>query len=309
MMAAKASRAAFGEALLDLGARDERIVTLDADLSKSTMTAKFAKTHPARAFNLGIAESNMIGVGAGLALTGRIPFVCSFACFVVGRFETIRISVAYTNANVKIVGTHAGVAIGEDGYSQMGIEDIACIRALPNIPVIQPADELETKQVVAYAVEHAGPLYLRLTRQNLEPVCPPDYRFQLGRWLVLRPGIDVTVVGTGGPLGNCLEAAKLLEADGISAEVINAACIKPLDEELLVGSAGKTGHVVTVEDHSIHGGLGGAVAEALADVMPMPLTRLGVQGFGESGDPKGLYAKHGLDPAGIAASVRKFLKR
>jgi transketolase len=308
-MAAKASRAAFGEALLELGARDERIVTLDADLSKSTMTAKFAKTYPARAFNLGIAESNMIGVGAGLALAGRIPFACSFACFIVGRFETIRISVAYTNANVKIVGTHAGIAIGEDGYSQMGIEDIACIRALPNIPVIQPADELETKQVIAYAVEHAGPLYLRLTRQNLEPMCPPDYRFQLGRWLVLRPGIDVTLVGTGGPLWNCLEAAKLLEADGISAEVINAACVKPLDDERLVRSAGKTGHVVTVEDHSIHGGLGGAVAEVLGDVLPTPLKRLGVQGFGESGDPKGLYAKHGLDPAGIAASVRKFLNR
>ena len=308
-MAAKASRAAFGEALLELCARDPRIVTLDADLSKSTMTAKFAKTYPARAFNVGIAESNMIGIGAGLALTGQIPFVCSFACFVVGRFETIRISVAYTNANVKIVGTHAGIAIGEDGYSQMGIEDIACIRALPNIPVIQPADELETKQVIAYAVEHAGPLYLRLTRQNLEPVCPPSYRFRLGRWLVLRPGIDVTLVGTGGPLANCLEAARLLEADGISAEVINAASIKPLDEELLVGSAGKTGHVVTVEDHSIHGGLGGAVAEVLGDVMPTPLKRLGVQGFGESGDAKGLYAKHGLDPAGIAASVRKFLNR
>jgi transketolase len=308
-MAAKASRAAFGEALLELGARDERIVTVDADLSKSTMTARFAKTYSTRAFNVGIAESNMIGIGAGLALAGRIPFACSFACFVVGRFETIRISVAYTNANVKIVGTHAGVAIGEDGYSQMGVEDIACIRALPNIPVIQPADELETRQVVAYAVEHAGPLYLRLTRQTLEPVCPPDYRFRLGRWLVLRPGRDVTVVGTGGPLFNCLEAAKLLAADGISAEILNAACVKPLDEELLLGSAGKTGHVVTVEDHSIHGGLGGAVAEALGDVMPTPLKRLGAQGFGESGDPRGLYAKHGLDPAGIAASVRKFLNR
>ncbi len=308
-MAAKASRAAFGEALLDLGARDARIVTVDADLSKSTMTARFAKAYPGRAFNVGIAESNMIGIGAGLALTGRIPFVCSFACFVTGRFETIRMSVAYTNANVKIVGTHSGIAIGEDGYSQMGVEDIACIRALPNIPVIQPADELETKQAVAYAVEHAGPLYLRLTRQSLEPVCPADYRFQLGRWLVLRPGHDVTLVGTGGPLFNCLGAAKLLEADGISAEVINAASIKPLDEELLLGSAGKTGHVVTVEDHTIHGGLGGAVAEALSDVMPMPQRRLGVQGFGESGDPRSLYAKHGLDPAGIAASVRKFLNR
>ena len=308
-MAAKASRAAFGEALLDLGARDERIVTLDADLSKSTMTAKFAKTYPARAFNLGIAESNMIGVGAGLALAGRIPFVCSFACFVVGRFETIRISVAYTNANVKIVGTHSGIAIGEDGYSQMGLEDIACLRALPNVPIIQPADEREAKQVVAYAVEHQGPLYLRLTRQALEDVCPPDYRFQLGRWLVLRAGNDVTLIASGGTVFNALEAAKLLQADGVSAEVINAASIKPLDEELLLRSAARTKHLVTVEDHSIHGGLGGAVAEALAEARPTPLKRLGVTGFGESGDPKGLYAKHGLDPGGIATSVRKFLGR
>src|SRR5437867_6587481 len=232
-MPAKASRAAFGEALLDLGAKDDRIVTLDADLSKSTMTAKFAKTFPGRAFNLGIAESNMIGIGAGLALTGRIPFACSFACFVVGRFETIRISVAYTNANVKLVGTHAGIAIGEDGFSQMGIEDVACIRALPNIGIVQPTDELETKQVIAYAVEHQGPLYLRLTRQNLEPVCPPDYRFQLGRWLVLRRGHDVTLIATGGTVFNCLEAAKLLEKDGITAAVINASCITPRDHGTL----------------------------------------------------------------------------
>jgi transketolase len=309
MAGAKASRAAFGEALLELGARDPRIVTLDADLSKSTMTVKFAKTHPDRAFNLGIAESNMIGVGAGLALAGKIPFVCSFACFVVGRFETIRISVAYTNANVKIVGTHSGIAIGEDGYSQMGLEDIACIRALPNVPVIQPADEVETKQVVAYAVEYQGPLYLRLTRQNLEPVSPPSYRFQLGRWVTLRPGSDVTLIASGGTVFNTLEAARKLEAEGVSAEVINAASIKPLDEDMLVASAAKTKRVVTIEDHSIHGGLGGAVAETLAEILPTPLKRLGVTGFGESGDPKGLYAKHGLDPAGLAASIVKFLHR
>jgi transketolase len=308
-MAGKASRAAFGEALLELGARDPRIVTLDADLSKSTMTVKFAKTHPDHAFNLGIAESNMIGVGAGLALTGKIPFVCSFACFVVGRFETIRISVAYTNANVKIVGTHSGIAIGEDGYSQMGLEDIACLRALPNLPIIQPADELETKQAVAFAVEHNGPLYLRLTRQNLEPVCPPGYRFQLGRWLTLRPGSDVTLIASGGTVFNALEAAKKLDAEGISAEVINAASIKPLDEDMLVASAAKTKHVVTIEDHSIHGGLGGAVAEALAEVLPTPVKRLGVTGFGESGDAKALYAKHGLDPAGLVSSITKFLHR
>jgi len=308
-MPAKATRAAFGEALLELADRHERIVTLDADLSKSTMTMGFAKKHPQRAFNLGIAEQNMIGVGAGLALSGWIPFVCSFACFVVGRFETIRMSVAYTNANVKLVGTHAGIAIGEDGYSQMGLEDVACLRALPNIPIVQPGDEMETRQAVAYAVEHEGPLYLRLTRQNVEPVCPSDYRFQLGRWRVLRPGQDVTIVGSGGPLFNCVQAATLLAAEGISAEVVNASTIKPVDEELLLTSAGRTGHVVTVEDHAIAGGLGGAVAEALSEALPTPLRRLGVRGFGESGDPKGLYAKHGLDAAGIAASVRKFLNR
>ena len=308
-MPAKATRAAFGEALLELGARDERIVTLDADLSKSTMTAKFAKTYPQRAFNVGIAESNMIGVGAGLALSGRIPFVCSFACFVVGRFETIRISVAYTNANVKIVGTHAGIAIGEDGYSQMGLEDVACLRALPNVTIVQPADELEAKQAVAWAVEHQGPVYLRLTRQNLEAVCPADYRFQLGRWLTLRPGTDVTVIASGGTVFNALEAAKQLQADGVSAEVINAASIKPLDEDTLVRSATRTRHVVTVEDHALAGGLGGAVAETLGEVLPTPLKRLGVTGFGESGDAKGLYAKHGLDAAGIAASIKKFLGR
>jgi len=308
-MPAKASRAAFGEAILELGASDPRIVTLDADLSKSTMTGAFAKKFPARAFNLGIAESNMIGIGAGLALAGYVPFVASFACFLVGRFETIRISVAYTNANVKLVGTHAGIAIGEDGYSQMGLEDVAMLRALPNIAIVQPGDELETKQAVAWAARSQGPVYLRLTRQNLEPVCPPDYRFELGKWLTLRSGHDVTLVASGGPLFNTLEAAKVLASDGISADVIDAACIKPLDEETLLRSAGKTGHVVTVEDHAIAGGLGGAVAELLADVMPTPLRRLGVVGFGESGDLRGLYAKHGLDPGGIATSVRKFLKR
>lgn len=308
-MPAKASRAAFGEALVDLGARDERIVTLDADLSKSTMTAKFAKAYPGRAFNLGIAESNLIGVAAGLALAGRIPFACSFACFLVGRFETIRVSVAYSQAPVKLVGTHVGVAIGEDGYSQMGLEDIACIRSLTNIPIVQPADELETKQAVAWAVEHPGPVYLRLTRQNLEPVHGDGYRFQFGRAEVLRPGTDVSVLATGGPLWNALEAVKRLEADGIRAEVLNVATIKPLDEETILRSAGKTGHVVTVEDHSIVGGLGGAVAELLGEAMPTPLKRLGVVGFGESGDAKGLYAKHGLDVDGIARSIRKFLGR
>ncbi len=308
-MPAKASRVAFGEALLELGAKDERIVTLDADLSKSTMTAKFAKTYPGRAFNVGIAESGMIGLAAGLALAGRVPFACSFACFLVGRFETIRMSVAYSQAPVKLVGTHVGVAIGEDGYSQMGLEDIACLRALPNIPIIQPADEIETRQAVAYAVEHPGPIYLRLSRQNLEAVHDEAYRFQFDRIDVLRPGHDVSVLATGGPLWNALEAARRLAAEGIQAEVINVATIKPLDAEGILRTAGKTGRVVTVEDHSIHGGLGAAVAELLGEVMPTPVKRLGVGTFGESGDPKGLYVKHGLDPDGIARSVLKFLNR
>ena len=308
-MAAKASRAAFGEALIELGAKDERIVTLDADLAKSTMTAGFAKKYPSRAFDVGIAESGMIGLAAGLALTGHVPFACSFACFLVGRFETIRVSVAYSEAPVKLVGTHVGVAIGEDGYTQMGLEDIACLRSLPNIPIVQPADEIETKQAVAYAVEHPGPIYLRLTRQNLEPVHEAGYRFQFGRADVLRPGNDVTILTTGGPVWNTLEAARKLAADGIHAEVINVATIKPLDEEAILRSAGHTGHVVTVEDHSIRGGLGGAVAELLGEVMPTPLKRIGVTTFGESGDAKGLYARHGLDSDGIAGSVRKFLAR
>ena len=304
-MPAKASRAAFGEALVELGAADQRIVTLDADLSKSTMTAKFARAYPSRAFNVGIAESTMIGMAAGLALTGRVPF----ACFLVGRFETIRVSVAYSDAPVRLVGTHVGVAIGEDGYTQMGLEDIACIRALPNIPIVQPADEIETKQAVAWAVEHPGPVYLRLTRQPLEPVHADGDRFRFGRAEVLRSGTDVSILASGGPLWNCLDAARALAAEGVNAEVVNVATIKPLDEESILGSAGKTGHVVTVEDHGVHGGLGGAVAELLSEVMPTPVRRLGVTGFGESGDQKGLYAKHGLDPDGIVRSVLTFLHR
>ena len=309
MMAAKASRAAFGEALIDLGARDERIVTVDADLSKSTMTVGFAKAYPSRAFNVGIAESGMIGLAAGLALTGRVPFACSFACFIVGRFETIRVSVAYTQAPVKLVGTHVGVAIGEDGYTQMGLEDMACLRSLPNIPIIQPADEIETVQAVAFAVDYPGPLYLRLTRQNLEPVHGDAYRFQFGKVDVLRPGTDVSILATGGPLANALAAAKALAAEGVSAEVINVATVKPLDEEGIVGSAAKTGRVVTVEDHSIHGGLGSAVAELLGELLPTPLKRIGVTTFGESGDMKGLYAKLGLDADGITRTTLKFLNR
>jgi transketolase len=308
-MAAKATRAAFGEALVELAATNGRIVVVNADLSKSTMTQKFAQVHPERAFNIGVAEANLIGIGAGLALSGWIPFICTFACFVIGRFETIRLSISYSAANVKIVGTHAGLGIGEDGYSQMGMEDLTLARSLPNLAIIQPADEIETRQAVAYAVEHEGPVYLRLTRQTVEPVSPSGYTFRFGKGAVLKEGADVTILGTGGPMHNCLQAADLLAAEGIRAEIINIATIKPLDEELILRSAGKTGHVMTVEDHTIRGGLGGAVAELLAESLPTPLKRLGVEGFGESGDPKALYAKYGLDAPGIARAARKFLNR
>ncbi len=308
-MPAKATRVAFGEALLELGARNERIVVVNADLGKSTMTQKFAETYPERAFNVGVAEANLIGIGAGLALSGWIPFLCTFACFVIGRFETIRLSISYSSANVKLVGTHAGLGIGEDGYSQMGMEDLTLARAFPNLAILQPADEVETKQAVAYAAEHDGPVYLRLTRQPVEPVSPPGYIFRFGKGTVLREGTDVTILGSGAPLFNCRAAADLLAAEGIQAEVINIATLKPLDEELILRSAGKTGHVMTVEDHTIRGGLGGAVAELLAEALPTPLKRLGVQGFGESGDPKELYARHGLDPESVARSVLKLLNR
>ena len=308
-MPAKATRAAFGEAILELAAKNQRIVVVNADLGKSTMTQKFAETYPERAFNVGIAEANLIGIGSGLALAGWIPFICTFACFVMGRFETIRVSLAYTHSNVKIVGTHTGLGIGEDGYSQMGVEDITLARSLPNLAIIQPADEIETKQAVAHAAAHDGPVYLRLTRQAVEPVSPPGYSFQFGKGVVLREGADVTILGTGGPLFNCLKAADLLAAEGIRGEVVNISTIKPLDEELILKSAAKTGHVVTGEDHTIRGGLGGAVAELLGELLPRPVKRLGVPGFGESGDPKGLYTKYGLDPEGIARSVMKFLNR
>ncbi len=308
-MPAKATRVAFGEAILELAAKNERIVVVNADLGKSTMTQKFAETYPDRAFNVGVAEANLIGIGAGLALSGWIPFICTFACFVIGRFETIRLSMAYSHANVKIVGTHAGLGIGEDGYSQMGMEDLTVARALPNLAIIQPADEVETKQAVVCAVEHDGPVSPRLPRRAVEPISPPGYTFRFGKGTVLREGTDVTILGTGGPLSNCLKAADLLVEEGVRAEVINIATLKPLDEELVLRSAGKTGHVVTVEDHTIRGGLGGAVAELLGEVLPTPLKRLGVQAFGESGDPAGLYAKYGLDPPSIARSVLKVLSR
>ncbi|TAK05920.1 transketolase family protein [bacterium] len=307
-MGAKATRVAFGEALVRLGAENPDIVVLDADLSKSTMTEHFAGKYPDRFFDMGIAEGNMVGAGAGMALAGKIPFICSFACFVIGRFEQIRMSISYSRANVKIVGTHSGIGIGEDGYSQMALEDIALMRSLPNMAVIQPADGVESERAVEYAVRHQGPVFLRLTRQKLDDVNPPDYRFQFGKGVVLRPGKDVTLMATGGVVGNTLKAAKILGQKGVDAQVVNIHTLKPIDRELVAKIALSQGKIVTVEDHGITGGLGSAVAEVAAELGRGRVKRVAVEDFGESGDAEGLYRKYGLSEENIAAKTLDLLQ-
>lgn len=306
-MASTATRAAFGEALASLGEKYPHLIVVDADLAKSTMTLPFAKKFPNRHLDIGIAEGNMIGIGAGLALSGKVPFICSFACFLAGRFEQIRLSVAYTNANVRLVGTHAGIGIGEDGYSQMALEDIALMRTLPNIDILQPADKLETLQTMAFLMQHDRPAYLRLTRHKLDDIHDSSYRFEFGKGDTLREGDDVVLLATGGLVQPALDAAEMLAQQSLSAAVINIHTIRPLDEELILRWADKTRHVVTLEDHVIRGGLGGAVAELLSEKMPVPLKRIGMSGFGESGTQEALYEKYGFTAGGIKKTVEKFL--
>lgn len=306
-MASTATRAAFGEALVSLGEKYPNIVVVDADLAKSTMTLAFAKKFPDRHLDIGIAEGNMVGIGAGLALAGKMPFICSFACFLAGRFEQIRLSVAYTNANVRLVGTHAGIGIGEDGYSQMSLEDIALMRSLPNVDILQPADKLETLQAVEFLINHHRPTYLRLTRHKLDDVHDGSYRFHFGKGDTLRAGNDVLLLATGGLVKPALEAAQMLAQQSIDAAVINMHTIRPLDDELILKWANKTRCVVTLEDHSIRGGLGGAVAELLSEEMPVPLKRLGMADFGESGTQEALYQKYGFTAAAIEMTVKNFL--
>ena len=300
---AEATRAAFGRALARLGA-DPRIVVLDADLASSTNTKAFADTYPERFFQLGIAEGNMVGVAAGLALAGKIPFAASFACFLAGRFEQVRVSVAYNRANVKLVGTHAGVGIGEDGYSQMGLEDLALMRALPNMLVVQPADGAETEAAVEHLVRHDGPAYLRLTRQKVADVSAPGSRFECGKGVVLRPGRHLTIAASGAVVGHAVSAATSLAAAGLDVAVLNLHTLKPLDAELLAHWGARTGAVLTVEDHGVVGGLGSAVCEALSET-GIVVRCHGVRDFGESGTGEALYAKHRLDAAGIVAVTRE----
>ncbi|HCF59029.1 MAG TPA: transketolase, partial [Myxococcales bacterium] len=287
-MTAKATRQVFGETIAKLGETHPEIVVLDADLSKSTKSDLFAKKFPDRFFEMGIQEANMIGVAAGMAGAGRIPFICSFACFIAGRFDQIRLSLAYGNANVRIVGSHAGVGIGEDGYSQQGLEDIACMRSLANMAVIQPGDDLECAGAIEYLLTHQGPAFLRTTRQSLERVNAEGYQFQFGKAVQLREGADVAIFATGGTVQGAVRAHEALKASGIHARVVNVHTLKPFDAEAAI-KAGREckGGILTVEDHQIIGGLGSAVAEALAEGgVGARLHRVGIEGFGESGTPE-----------------------
>jgi transketolase len=302
-----ATRDAFADALVRLGS-DERIVVLTGDLRDSTRTEKFEEKYPDRFFDVGIAEKNMLGIAAGLALSGKIPWACSFSAFVTGRMEIVRVSIAYQEANVRIVGTHSGIGVGEDGYSQMACEDIASIRALPNVAIVNPGDAISTERAVEYLVEHRGPAFLRLTRQKLADTHDEGFRFEFGKAVQVRDGSDVAILATGATLPEAVAAAELLDADGTSARVLDVHTIKPLDEGAVLQAASDCGAVVTVEDHGVHGGLGGAVAEVLATRDGRAGLRiLGVEGFGESGTSEELYAKHGIDAEGIARSTREFL--
>lgn len=306
-----ATRESYGNALVELGAENPNVVVLDADLAAATKTGIFKKAYPDRHIDCGIAECNMVGIAAGMATTGKIPFVSSFAMFAAGRaFEQVRNSVGYPHLNVKIGATHAGITVGEDGASHQCNEDIALMRTIPGMVVMCPADDIEAKAAVKAAAEHEGPVYMRFGRA----ACPvindrPDYKFEIGKGTVLREGSDLTIVATGICVGNALEAAKMLEQDGIQAEVINICTIKPLDEELIVASAKKTGKVVTAEEHSVIGGLGSAVCDALAEKCPVPVKKIGVQDvFGESGPAAALLAKYKLDGEGVYEQVKEFCK-
>ncbi len=306
---AVATRDAYGTALAELGKKNNRIVALDADLSCSTKTNKFAKAFPERFFNVGISEQDMVGTACGLSLTGKIPFASTFAVFATGRaWEQLRQSVCYSNLNVKIAATHGGLTVGEDGASHQSLEDISITRVLPNMTVIVPADGYETVQVINAAAEHEGPVYIRLGRAKVPAVMPADYRFKIGKAHIFSLGKDVTIIATGIMVAEALGAKELLSKEGIDAGVINMACIKPLDKDAVVAAAKASRLIITAEEHSVVGGLGGAVAECLSENCPRPLVRIGTNDeFGCSGTPKELLKLFKLTAADIAEKARKFL--
>ena len=305
-----ATRDSYGNALAQLGTEHEDVVVLDADLAAATKTGVFKKAHPERFIDCGIAECNMMGVAAGLAAAGKVPFASSFAMFAAGRaFEQVRNSIGYPHLNVKIGATHAGISVGEDGATHQCNEDIALMRTIPGMVVINPSDDVEAKAAVKAAHEHEGPVYLRFGRLAVPVINDrADYKFELGKGVVLREGKDVTIIATGLPVNNCLEAAEKLAADGIEAKVINIHTIKPLDEELVVAAAKETGKVVTVEEHSVIGGLGSAVCDVLSEKAPTKVLKIGVNDtFGESGPAAELLKKYGLDTDSIYGKVKTFI--
>ena len=307
-----ATREAYGKALAELAKENENVVVLDADLSKSTKTADFKAVCPERFFNMGIAEGNMMGVAAGLATCGKVPFVSTFAMFAAGRaFEQVRNSIGYPHLNVKIGATHAGISVGEDGATHQCCEDIALMRSIPGMVVINPADDVEARAAVRAAVEYVGPVYLRFGRMAV-PVFndPENYHFELGKGIVLREGKDVTVVATGLMVAEAIEAGKLLEEKGIDARIINIHTIKPLDEELICKAAAETGKIITVEEHSVIGGLGDAVCAAVCENgLNCKVVKMGVHDeFGHSGPGGDLITEFGLRAANIVDEVCKLCK-
>ena len=306
-----ATRESYGNALVELGAEHDNLIVLDADLAAATKTGVFKKAYPERHIDCGIAECNMMGIAAGLSTTGIVPFASTFAMFAAGRaFEQVRNSIGYPHLNVKIGATHAGISVGEDGATHQCNEDIALMRTIPGMVILNPADDVEAKACVKAAYEYNGPVYLRFGRLAVPVINDrPDYKFELGKGVVLREGKDVTIVATGLCVSSALEAAEKLAADGIDAKIINIHTIKPLDEELIVAAAKETGKVVTVEEHSVIGGLGSAVCDALAEKCPVPVKKIGVQDvFGESGPAVALLAKYKLDGEGVYEQVKEFCK-
>ena len=305
-----ATRDSYGQALKELGASNPDVIVFDADLAGATKTGVFKKEYPDRFFDCGIAEGNMVSIAAGAAACGKIPFVSSFAMFTAGRaFEQIRNSVGYPHLNVKIGATHAGISVGEDGATHQCNEDIALMRTIPGMVVINPSDDVEAKAAVRAAAEYEGPVYLRFGRLAV-PVINDEatYKFEMGKGVTLREGKDVTIVATGLCVSSAMEAAELLEAEGVSAKVINIHTIKPLDEELIVAAARETGKVVTVEEHSVIGGLGSAVCDALSAKAPTPVLKVGVQDtFGESGPAGKLLEKYKLDGKGVYEQIKSWL--
>lgn len=305
-----ATRESYGNALVELGREHDNLVVLDADLAAATKTGIFKKAFPERHIDCGIAEADMIGIAAGLASCGKVPFCSSFAMFASGRaYEQIRNSVGYPHLNVKIGASHAGISVGEDGATHQCNEDIALMRTIPGMTIINPSDDIEAKAAVKAAFELNGPVYLRFGRLAVPVINDtPEYNFEIGKGVVMREGADVTMIATGLEVNEALEAAKMLEADGISAQVINMHTIKPLDVDLVVKAAAKTGKIVTIEEHSIIGGLGSAVAEVLAERQPAKLLRIGVEDrFGESGPALKLLEKFELDAAGIYKKIKAFM--